>query len=233
MPRQEKARTHVGGLSLVLWSSEMNPGGVDRASAGDNGPGKPSPPAPWRKRVKPCINCSMLLIHAVVPDAHGTLPDIRAAMACHAGKFGSGWADIGAACPGSVPVLNHPATLGLDRADVLNGEKDMPADEVRPARIASLSDSILNIDELRVFLPDPCVYRMAETRLGLSGQRTVLASHDCRDAFGARAFMRQVNHAGQPPDCQPPECQPLECQPTDHAMPDGVTAPAASQGVPA
>ena len=100
-------------------------------------------------------------------------------------------------------LLAHIRGLGLTRAILSNGETTMLADAVRSAGIAELLDTVLSVDAVGVFKPDPRVYRLATDRLGLAAESIAFVSSNPWDAFGAHAFGFRVFHvdrAGAPPE---------------------------------
>ncbi len=90
---------------------------------------------------------------------------------------------------------------GVARAILSNGEPGMLADAVRSAGIAELLDDVLSVEAVRVFKPDPRVYRLVVDRFGLPAEAVGFFSSNPWDAFGALAFgfrVFWVNRTRQP-----------------------------------
>jgi 2-haloacid dehalogenase len=90
---------------------------------------------------------------------------------------------------------------GLARAILSNGELGMLHDAVEAAGITPLLDAILSVEAVRVFKPDPRVYRLAGRRFNLAPREMAFVSSNPWDAFGAfelgfRVF--RVNRSGGP-----------------------------------
>jgi 2-haloacid dehalogenase len=198
-------------------------------------------------------------VEAVVFDAYGTLFDVHAAMARHAGRLGEAraatsalwrqkqleytwvtsltgpehWRDFealtrealftalnwnGGADPKLVEALmaayrtlpafaEVPDTLaelrarGLATAILSNGSRAMLGDAIKAARLGALLDHVLSVDAVRVYKPDPRVYRLAEDAFGLHARRIAFVSSNAWDAQAAAAYGFRtvwVNRIGQP-----------------------------------
>jgi 2-haloacid dehalogenase len=64
-------------------------------------------------------------------------------------------------------------------------------------------DSVLSVDELKIFKPAPEVYALAVKRLGVEAGRVGFVSSNCWDALGAKAFgfnVFWINRTGAPVD---------------------------------
>jgi 2-haloacid dehalogenase len=91
-----------------------------------------------------------------------------------------------------------------------NGTPEMLAAVVRNAGLDTLIPHVLSVDVLRVYKPDPRVYRLAVEALGTSAPRVGFVTSNGWDAAGAKAFgfrVFWVNRAraplemlGLPPD---------------------------------
>jgi 2-haloacid dehalogenase len=100
--------------------------------------------------------------------------------------------------PGMLAALRE---RGVPRAILSNGEPGMLADAVRSANLEGLLDAVLSVHPLRVFKPDPLVYRLATERFDLEPHAIAFFSSNPWDAFGAMAFgfrVFWVNRGGQP-----------------------------------
>jgi 2-haloacid dehalogenase len=100
--------------------------------------------------------------------------------------------------PGMLRALK---ALGLACAILSNGEPEMLHDAVIAAGIAPLLDAVLSVESVRVFKPDPRVYRFAARRFNLAPREMGYVSSNSWDAFGAyelgfRAI--RVNRGGAP-----------------------------------
>jgi 2-haloacid dehalogenase len=74
-------------------------------------------------------------------------------------------------------------------------------DAVTAAGIAPLLDAVLSVESVRVFKPDPRVYRLAGRRFGLAPREMAFVSSNPWDAFGAHELgfrVFRVNRAGAP-----------------------------------
>ena len=90
---------------------------------------------------------------------------------------------------------------GAKRAILSNGSPDMLLPLAEHSGLAL--DAVLSVDEVKVFKPDPAVYQLAVSRLGLSPADIVFVSSNCWDAIGARSFGFRVfwiNRGGAPVD---------------------------------
>jgi 2-haloacid dehalogenase len=90
---------------------------------------------------------------------------------------------------------------GLACAILSNGEPGMLHDAVAAAGIAPLLDAVLSVESVRVFKPDPRVYRLAARRFHLAPREMGFVSSNTWDAFGAyelgfRAI--RINRGGRP-----------------------------------
>jgi len=105
------------------------------------------------------------------------------------------------AYPDVAPTLIALRQRGLKLAVLSNGSPRMLAQAMRSARLDGLVDRILSVEEVRVYKPDPAVYRMACDRLGVWPAEIAFVSSNGWDAWGAKAFGLQVawcNRAGLP-----------------------------------
>lgn len=82
-------------------------------------------------------------------------------------------------------MLGTVKELGLARAILSNGEPSMLHDAVGAAGIDALLDAVLSVEAVRVFKPDPRVYRLAGRRFNLAPREMAFVSSNPWDAFGA------------------------------------------------
>jgi 2-haloacid dehalogenase len=104
-------------------------------------------------------------------------------------------------CFPEVPqVLRRLKEAGFVTAILSNGSPSMLADAVTGAKLGSLLDHVLSVEEVGVFKPHPSVYRLAVDRLGVPARAISFQSSNAWDAHAASAFgMRVVwcNRYGQ------------------------------------
>jgi 2-haloacid dehalogenase len=92
---------------------------------------------------------------------------------------------------------------GIRLAILSNGSPAMLEPVVFNADLHGLITDVLSVDEVKVFKPDPRVYRIAVDRLGVPAKAIGFVSSNCWDALGAKAFGFRtfwVNRAGAPVD---------------------------------
>lgn len=98
-------------------------------------------------------------------------------------------------------LLRALKAKGLARAILSNGEPGMLHDAVTAAGIAPLLDAVLSVESVRVFKPDPRVYRMVGRRFELAPREMAFVSSNPWDAFGAHELgfrVFRVNRTGAP-----------------------------------
>ena len=104
-------------------------------------------------------------------------------------------------CFPEVPqVLRRLKEAGFVTAILSNGSPAMLADAVAGAKLGSLLDHVLSVEEVGVFKPHARVYRLAVDRLGVPASAIAFQSSNAWDAHAASAFgMRVVwcNRYGQ------------------------------------
>lgn len=103
-------------------------------------------------------------------------------------------------------VLAALKERGLVTAILSNGTPAMLAAAVEQAGIGPSLDHVLSVETVGVFKPDPRVYALAETALGLKGRQICFISSNGWDAYGASAYGFRVawcNRAGQPEENLP------------------------------
>ena len=69
-----------------------------------------------------------------------------------------------------------------------NGSPVMLASVVRNADLEGRFQHILSVDEVRVYKPNPVVYQLAETHLGIRREEIGFVSSNCWDIAGGKAF---------------------------------------------
>lgn len=91
-----------------------------------------------------------------------------------------------------------PATLrqlkerGLVTAILSNGTPKMLSAAVRAARLESLLDAVLSVEDVGVYKPHPKVYQHAVERLGFVAPAIAFESSNAWDAYAASAFGMRV-----------------------------------------
>jgi 2-haloacid dehalogenase len=89
-------------------------------------------------------------------------------------------------------VLQQLKAAGLKTAILSNGTPAMLDSTVRNARIDSLLDSVLSVEEVGVYKPDPRVYQLAVDQLGVPASQISFQSSNAWDAYAASAFGMKV-----------------------------------------
>jgi len=92
---------------------------------------------------------------------------------------------------------------GIRLAILSNGSPAMLEPVVFNSGLHGLITDVLSVDEVKVFKPDPRVYRLAVDRLGVPAKAIGFVSSNCWDAIGAKAFGFRtfwINRAGAPVD---------------------------------
>jgi 2-haloacid dehalogenase len=92
---------------------------------------------------------------------------------------------------------------GRELAILSNGSPAMLDPVVANAGLSEILDAVISVDSLRIFKPDPRVYKLAVDRLGVPTGSIGFVSSNCWDAIGAKAFGFRVywcNRAGAPLD---------------------------------
>lgn len=100
-----------------------------------------------------------------------------------------------------------PETLerlaGKKLAILSNGSPGMLEPVVAHAGLDKVLDAVISVDSIRIFKPDPRVYKLAVDTLGTPTGSIGFVSSNCWDAIGAKAFGFRVywcNRAGAPLD---------------------------------
>jgi len=95
------------------------------------------------------------------------------------------------------------ALSGLKLAILSNGSRTMLDPLVRNAKLNSVLTAVISVDEVRIYKPDPRVYRLAPNSLDVAKEETAFVSSNYWDAAGAKNFGFRVfwiNRAGVEPD---------------------------------
>src|SRR5208283_2560348 len=109
-------------------------------------------------------------------------------------------------------VLRGLKAAGMRTAILSNGSPRMLDAVVRAAKLDTLLDAVLSVEEVGVYKPHPKVYQLAIDRLGVPASAISFQSSNAWDAYAASAFgMRVVwcNRYGQTPERLPgrPDCE--------------------------
>jgi 2-haloacid dehalogenase len=103
--------------------------------------------------------------------------------------------------PEVADVLRRVKNAGLRTAILSNGSPDMLAAVVAAAKLESLFDAVLSVEEAGVYKPHPKVYQLALDRLQLPASSIAFQSSNAWDAHAASAFGMKVvwcNRYGAP-----------------------------------
>lgn len=97
-------------------------------------------------------------------------------------------------------VLARLKAAGLQTAILSNGSPAMLDAAVKAAKLETLLDAVLSVEEVGVYKPHPRVYQLAVDRLGIPASAICFQSSNAWDAYAASAFGMQVvwcNRYGQ------------------------------------
>ena len=97
---------------------------------------------------------------------------------------------------------------GLATAILSNGSPGMLTPAVEHAGLAHVLDSVISVDRLRLFKPDPRVYQLAVDELGVGREEICFLSANAWDVAGAAVFGLNVvwiNRFRQPREGLPGE----------------------------
>jgi len=97
-------------------------------------------------------------------------------------------------------VLARLKAAGLQTAILSNGSPAMLDAAVKAAKLETLLDAVLSVEEVGVYKPHPRVYQLAVDRLGIPASAISFQSTNAWDAYAASAFGMQVvwcNRYGQ------------------------------------
>ena len=103
-------------------------------------------------------------------------------------------------------VLGRLKAAGMRTAILSNGSPQMLAPLVKAARLDTLLDAVISVEEAGVYKPHANVYQLAVDRLGVPANAIAFQSSNAWDAWAAKAFGMQVvwcNRYGQRPERLP------------------------------
>jgi 2-haloacid dehalogenase len=89
-------------------------------------------------------------------------------------------------------VLRQLKTAGLRTAILSNGTPEMIDSAVKNAGIDGLVDTVLSVEEVGVYKPDPRVYQLAVDQLGVPASQISFQSSNAWDAYAASSFGMKV-----------------------------------------
>lgn len=89
-------------------------------------------------------------------------------------------------------MLRQLKMAGLKTAILSNGTPQMLESAVKNARIDNLLDSVMSVEEVGVYKPDPRVYQLAVDRLGIPASQISFQSSNAWDAYAASSFGMKV-----------------------------------------
>jgi len=109
-------------------------------------------------------------------------------------------------------VLGRIRGMNIRTAILSNGSPEMLRSAVAHARLESLFDAVLSVEEVGVYKPHPKVYQLAADRLAADRRKITFISSNAWDAWGASAFGMHVvwcNRYGQRRENLPgnPDCE--------------------------
>lgn len=102
--------------------------------------------------------------------------------------------------PDAPDVLRRLKAAGLKTAILSNGSPKMLDAVVKAARLDSVLDAVLSVEDVGVYKPNARVYQLATQRLGISADAISFQSSNAWDAYAASAFGMKVvwcNRYGQ------------------------------------
>jgi 2-haloacid dehalogenase len=103
-------------------------------------------------------------------------------------------------------VLKQLKDAGMRTAILSNGSPEMLAPLVTAAKLNSLLDAVLSVEDAGVYKPLAKVYQLAVVRLGVPASAIAFQSSNAWDAYAAKVFGMQVvwcNRYGQRPERLP------------------------------
>ena len=89
-------------------------------------------------------------------------------------------------------VLKRLKAAGMRTAILSNGSPRMLNAVVSAAKLETLLDAVLSVEEVGVYKPHPKVYQLAVDRLGIPGPAISFQSSNAWDAYAASAFGMKV-----------------------------------------
>ncbi|MFC4353243.1 haloacid dehalogenase type II [Fodinicurvata halophila] len=115
------------------------------------------------------------------------------------------------AYPDAVAFLQHLKDNDIPTGILSNGSPDMLEPAVKAAGLSELLDTVLSIEEIGIYKPDPRVYQMACERFSVVPSSVIFMSSNPWDAAGAALFgfrVIWVNRNGMPQEY--PDSPPLD-----------------------
>ncbi|TAN63957.1 MAG: haloacid dehalogenase type II [Magnetospirillum sp.] len=103
-------------------------------------------------------------------------------------------------------MLARLRSAGFTAAILSNGTRKMLAAGVDAAGIAPLLDAVLSVEDVRVFKPNPAVYKLAADYFSVDPRSVCFVSGNIWDIHAAAAFgfnVVWINRAGVPPENRP------------------------------
>lgn len=94
--------------------------------------------------------------------------------------------------PEVLDVLKKLKASGMQTAILSNGSPTMLAAVVKEAKLDTLLDAVLSVEEVGVYKPHPQVYQLAVDRLGIPASAISFQSSNAWDAYAASAFGMKV-----------------------------------------
>ncbi len=94
--------------------------------------------------------------------------------------------------PEVLEVLKKLKAVGMRTAILSNGSPTMLDTVVKEARLDTLLDAVLSVEEVGVYKPNPKVYQLAVDRLGIPASAISFQSSNAWDAYAASAFGMKV-----------------------------------------
>ena len=89
-------------------------------------------------------------------------------------------------------VLRRLKAAGMRTAILSNGSPEMLDAIVKAAKLDTLLDAVLSVEEVGVYKPHPKVYQLAVDRLGVPASAISFQSSNAWDAYAASAFGMKV-----------------------------------------
>lgn len=94
--------------------------------------------------------------------------------------------------PEVVDALKRLQAARVQTAILSNGSPKMLADVVKAAKLDTLLDAVLSVEDVSVFKPHPSVYQLAVDHFGIPASAISFQSSNAWDAFAASAFGMKV-----------------------------------------
>lgn len=103
--------------------------------------------------------------------------------------------------PDVIPALEKLKERGKKRAILSNGSPSMLNTLAENTGVAGHLDSIISVDEVQRYKPDPLVYALAPARLDIPKEKIGFVSSNAWDVAGAKSFgftVFWINRSGAP-----------------------------------